>query len=406
MRNILEDFELYNYTTSKEIFLNMIHEKRPQDNYDVTPRNTEVLFNVLIEELDKSKKENIFFTGKHLKAMYSDVKNGIFIFRGVILENDKETINLVKETMKGKSFNQFIKQIRITKGALKDNDEVNILREYRFKGFVSNFMEFYDNKNNYIFEFVVCRRKILYRDDIFIKRLDNGMVCIAKVTSPIKMTIPVAKNNKIYYEQVKKGKLKNLQIGNTFWAVSGIALATLAIAGSVGTVGAGALAITIVYGANTIISCSYSIYLDYNERDNEMDLDTLYNNPLKFSFGEFLAKSINENWRSAGHMAYYGSEVFLGAKGLNEMRKAFNFGALFKNKKVVKNHNLLGELEGMEKVLDFKKIGYDGYQGVDGTRGVYNNSKDFSESAKGFFKPVEKVKPVFKPITNLGNGGN
>ena len=130
----------------------------------------------MIEELDKSKKENIFFTGKHLKAMYSDLKNGIFIFRGVILENDKETINLVKETMKEKSFNQFIKQIRITKGTLKDNEEVNILREYRFKGFIANFMEFYDNKNNYIFEFVICRRKILYRDDIFIKRLSNGMV--------------------------------------------------------------------------------------------------------------------------------------------------------------------------------------------------------------------------------------
>lgn len=404
MRNILEDFEFYNYTTSKEIFLNMIHEKRPQDNYDITPRNTEILFNVLIEELDKSKKENIFFTGKHLKAMYSDVKNGIFIFRGVILENDKETINLVKETMKGKSFNQFLKQIRITKGALKDNNEVNILREYRFKGFISNFMEFYDNKNNYIFEFVVCRRKILYRDDIFIKRLDNGMVCIAKVTDPIKMTIPMAKSKKEYYQKVKKGKLKNLQVANTFWAVSGIALATLAIAGSVGTVGAGALAITIVYGANTIISSSYSIYLDYNDRDNEMDLDTLYNNPLKFSFGVLAENTINR--ASVGHLFYYGSEIFLGVKGLSELKKAFNFKALFKNRKIVKNHDLLGELEGMEKILNLKKIGYDGYQGFDGTRGVYNNSKDFIKSAKELFKPVEKTKPIFKPITNLGNGGN
>ncbi|MGL5759942.1 MAG: hypothetical protein ACRCXS_00865, partial [Cetobacterium sp.] len=66
MRNILEDFEFSNYTTSKEIFLNMINEKRPQDNYDITPKNTEVLFNVLIEEIDKEKKENIFLTGKHL----------------------------------------------------------------------------------------------------------------------------------------------------------------------------------------------------------------------------------------------------------------------------------------------------------------------------------------------------
>ena len=404
MRNILEDFEFYNYTTSKEIFLNTINEKRPQDNHDITPRNTEVLFNVLIEELDKNKKENIFFTGKHLKAMYSDVKNGIFIFRGVILENDKETINLVKETMKGKSFNQFIKQIRITKGALKDNDEVNILREYRFKGFISNFMEFYDDKNNYVFEFVVCRRKILYRDDIFIKRLDNGMVCIARVTDPIKMTIPVAKSKKEYYQKVKKGKLKNLQVGNTFWAVSGIALATLAIAGSIGTVGAGALAITIVYGANTIMSGSYSIYLDYNDRDNEMDLDTLYNNPLKFILGEFFEKTIDN--RNTGHTLYHGSEIFLGGSGLKSIIKNFKFKSILKNRTLVKKHELLGELEGLEKVLNFKKIGYDTFQVTDGVRGIYNNSKDFEKSAKGIFKPIENIKPTFKPITNLGSGGN
>lgn len=385
MKNILEDFEFYNYTTSKEIFLNMIHEKRPQDNYDITPRNTEALFNVLIEELDKNKKENIFFTGKQLKAMYSDIKNGIFIFRGVISETDKETINLVKETMKGKTFNQFIKQIRITKGVLKENEEVNILREFRFKGFVSNFMEFYDNKNNYIFEFVVCRRKLLYRDDIFIKRLSNGMVCIAEVEEPIKMTIPITKG------------LKNLQVGNTFWAVSGIALATLAIGGSIGTVGAGALALTVIYGANTLISASYSIYLDYNGRDDEMDLDILYNNPLKFTFGK-IAENMTGN-SSVGHMAYYGSEIFLGTKGLNEMRKAFKLKALFKNRSMVKKHELLGDLEGMEKILNLKKIGYDGYQGIDGTRGVYNNSKEFNQSAK------ELLKPTFKPITNLGNGG-
>lgn len=404
MRNILEDFEFSNYTTSKEIFLNMIHEKRPQDNYDITPRNTEVLFNVLIEEVDKEKKENIFFTGKHLKAMHSDVKNGIFVFRGVIPETDKESLNLVKETMKGKTFNQYIKQIKITNGVLTNNGKINILREYKFKGFICCFYEFYDNKNNYIFEFVICRRKILYRDDIFIKRLRNGMLAIGVVTKPIKITRPLAKNKTEYQKKIKQGKLKNLRMGSTFWAVSGIALASFAMIGSFGAVSAGALAVTILFGANTIISGSYSIYLDYNDRDNEMGLDTLYNNPLKFAFGEIANKTLNV--RELGHVAYHGSEIFLGGSGLKSIAKNFKFKAIFKHRNIVKKHELLGELKGLEKGLNLKKIGYDTFQVTDGTRGLYNNSNDFSKSAKDLFKSLEKGKPTFKPITTLGNGGN
>ncbi|MGL5592417.1 MAG: hypothetical protein ACRCX7_08860 [Cetobacterium sp.] len=403
MRNILEDFEFSNYTTSKEIFLNMINEKRPQDNYDITPKNTEVLFNVLIEEIDKEKKENIFLTGKHLKAMHSDVKNGIFVFRGVIPETDKESLNLVKETMKGKTFNQYIKQIKITNGVLTNNGKINILREYKFKGFICCFYEFYDNKNNYIFEFVICRRKILYRDDIFIKRLRNGMLAIGVVTTPIKIIRPLAKNKTEYQKKIKQGKLKNLRMGSTFWAVSGIALASFAMIGSFGAVSAGALAVTILFGANTIISGSYSIYLDYNDRDNEMGLDTLYNNPLKFAFGK-IAENMTGNV-SVGHTVYHGSEILLGGRGLKSIIKNFKFKSILKHRTLVKKHELLGNLEGMENVLNLKRVGYDTFQVTDGVRGIYNNTKDFEKSVRGVFKPIEKTRPTFKPITTLGNRG-
>lgn len=385
MRNILNDFNFSTYTTSKEIFLNMIHEKRPQDNIDLTPRDTSCLFNVLIEELDKDKKNNIFFTGKQLKAMHSDVKNGIFVFRGVILETDKEMLNLVKETLKGKTFNQFIKQIKITKANMKNNNEVEVLREYSFKGFVSEFVEYYDDKNNYIFEFVICRRKILYRDDIFVKRLPNGILAIVTVQEPAKITIPISKKN----------KLKNLQVGNTFWAVSGIALATLGIAGAIATGGFAAIAVTFVYGANTIFSSSYSIYLDYNERDNEMDIDTLYNNPLKFSFGELLGKGIGEEFRGVGHSVYYGSEVFLGVKGTIQLAKGFKVKSVLENIKINLKHPSLGNLEGMEKVMSGEKLMFNILQLIDGSKGVYNNSIEFKSTTE------EIVKPKFKPISNL-----
>ncbi|WP_330112457.1 hypothetical protein VSU16_14815 (plasmid) [Cetobacterium somerae] len=385
MRNILNDFEFSSYTTSKELFLNKLFEKRPQDNLDLTPRNTDCLFNVLIEELDKDKKNNIFFTGKQLKAMHSDVKNGIFVFRGVILETDKETLNLIKETSKGKTFNQFIKKIKITKAKMKNEDEVEVLREYSFKGFVSEFVEYYDDKNNYIFEFVICRRKILYRDDIIIKRLPNGILAIATILEPAKITIPAP----------KKSKLKKLQVGNTFWAVSGIALATLGIAGAVATGGVAAIAVTFVYGANTIFSGSYSIYLDYNDRDSEMDLDTLYNNPLKFSFGEIFVKARGENSRNIGHAMYYGSEVFLGVKGLNQFVKGFKVKSILENIKVNLKHPSLGNLEGMEKVISGEKLIFNIFQLIDGTKGVYNNSVDFKSATE------EIIKPKFNPVHSL-----
>lgn len=383
MRNILNDFNFSTYTTSKEIFLNMIHEKRPQDSIDLTPRDTSCLFNVLIEELDKNKKNNIFFTGKQLKAMHSDVKNGIFVFRGVILETDKEMLNLVKETLKGKTFNQFIKQIKITKANMKNDSEVEVLREYSFKGFVSEFVEYYDDKNNYIFEFVICRRKILYRDDIFIKRLPNGILAIATVQEPAKITIPISKKN----------KLKNLQVGNTFWAVSGIALATLGIAGAIATGGVATIAITFIYGANTIFSNSYSVYLDYNDRDDEINLDTLYNNPLKFSFGELAYKIKNDdNYRKLGHIGYHGSEIFLGGQGLLQLTKGFKVKSVLENIRINMKHPMLGNLEGMEKVISGEKLMFNILQLIDGNRGIYNNYVDLKSTTE------EIKKPKFEPI--------
>ncbi|MGL5022283.1 MAG: hypothetical protein ACRC5S_03195 [Cetobacterium sp.] len=386
MRNILNDFEFSSYTTSKELFLNKLFEKRPQDNLDLTPRNTDCLFNVLIEELDKNKKNNIFFTGKQLKAMHSDVKNGIFVFRGIILETDKETLNLIKETSKGKTFNQFIKKIKITKAKMKNEDEVEVLREYSFKGFVSEFVEYYDDKNNYIFEFVICRRKILYRDDIFIKRLPNGILAIATVLEPAKITIPAPKKN----------KLKNLQVGNTFWAVSGIALATLGIAGAVATGGVATIAITFVYGANTIFSNSYSLYLDYNDRDDEMNLDKLYNNPLKFCFGKFATLIRNdEDFKKLGYIGYHGSELFLGGQGMIQLTKGFKIKSILESIKINMKHPVLGNLEGMEKVLSAEKLMFNILQFVDGTNGIYNNSTEFKSLTE------ETIKPKFKPISQF-----
>lgn len=397
--NTLQDFSFNTYSCDINYFLNKLYEKRPEGNFKITPRETDCLFNVLISELDTSKNENIFFTGKQIKSKHYDLKNGIFVFAGVIHETDIETINLIKNTMRNKTYNQFIKNIVITHGVMKDEDEINVLREFSFKGFVCEFLEYYDRFGNFNFEFVICKRKVMYRDDILIKRLDNGLLLIGKVEKPAKITIPIAKSKKSYTQKLKKGKLKNLQVGNTFWAIGGICLAVLGVAGTVATGGTAAIAITVLFGANTIVSNSYSIYLDYNDRDDEMDLDTLYNNPLKFSIGEFFAKSFSENARGLGHLGYHGLEIFLGVKGLQGLAKGFKVKSLFKFRNISMNHPVLGKLQGKERVLVLEKVLFNGYQVADGIKGVENNIQGANKAIK------EYEPPTYKPTLKLKEGG-
>ena len=296
-------------------------------------------------------------------------------------------IELIRNSIKNRSSNQFIKQIKITKGFLNTNNEIQVEREFSFKGFISDFFEFYDNSNNFSFEFVLCRRKILYRDDIFIKRLDNGILAIGKVLEHAKITIPITKDKKIYQQKSEKGKL---QVGNTFWAISGIALAVLGVAGTVASGGTAPIALTILFGANTIVSNTYSIYLDFNNRDDEMDLDKLYNNPLKFSMGELFAIRGERN-RKLGHATYYGTEIFLGTKGLKDLAKGFKVKSLFKTRNIFIKHSVFGKLKGQEQVLMLEKVLFNGYQVVSGVKGLQNNTQEFNESIKEDELPTYKA---------------
>ena len=393
--NTLQDFSFSTYSCGINYFLNKLNEKRPNRIFNITSRETDCLFNVFIDELDS--KENIFLTGKEIKSKYYDLKNGIFVFKGVIHENDIETINLLKNTMRNKTYNQFIKNIVITHAMMKNQFEINVLREFSFKGFICEFFEFYDSFGNFNFEFVICTRKVMYRDDIFIKRLDNGVLLIGKVEEYAKIRIPIAKNEKSYKQKMKKGKLKNLQVGNTFWAIGGICLAVLGVVGTVATGGTAAIVITALFGANTIVSNSYSIYLDYNDRDDEMDLDTLYNNPLKFSMGELFAIRGEKN-RTLGHAVYHGSEIFLGMKGLKGLAKGFKIKSLFKTRNISVNHKILGELQGKEKVVNLEKVLFNGYQVADGVNGVQNNAQGFNKAIK------EYEPPTYKPTLKLKEG--
>lgn len=354
--------------------------------------NTNFMFRLLIQELDMT--DDILFTGEQIKAKHFDYKNGVFAFAGVIHEKDYELIKLLKTAVKNKTFNQFIKNIRFVEAKMKNDKEVYVFCDYSFKGYIADFYEYYDNFGNLNFEFVIYHRKVLYQDDILIKRMTNGILLIGKIEEPARITIPIAKNKKDYETKLKAGKLKNLQVGNTFWAIGGICLVILGIAGTVATGGMAVIAITVLFGANTIVSNSYSIYLDYNDRDDEMDLDTFYNNPLKFSMGELLALR-DEEARSLGHALYHGSEFFLGAQGLYSLTKGFKIKSLFKFRNISINHPVLGKLQGKERVLVLEKVLFNGYQFADGIKGVENNIQGANKAIK------EYEPPTYKPTLKL-----
>ena len=119
-----------------------------------------------------------------------------------------------------------------------------------------------------------------------------------------------------------------------------------------------------------------------------MDLDTLYNNPLKFSMGELFVASFSEKTRELRHLIYHGTEIFLGIKGLKELAKGFKIKSLIKTKTISTSHPILGKLEGKERVLILEKVLFEGYQFTDGINGIYSNSQDFNQSIKEYELPT------------------
>lgn len=218
----------------------------------------------------------------------------------------------------------------------------------------------------------------MYRDDIFIERISDGSLIIGIVESPAEIKIPFYKDKGNCKRKQKEGNLKNLQPGNTFWAVTGVILGTIA---EISTIvhGGGILKvmITCVVAANTVWSNSYSIYLDLNERDNEMDLDTLINNPLKFRLGKFFEDIMGD--KKVGHTFYYGLELFSALQGQFSLIKDIKIANYFRVSKIKASNPILGYfiLDGMKNNLLMKKSLFDIYQTIDAGKGILESSKEF-----------------------------
>ena len=388
-------FESYDYDSSKDSFVEYLHKQRPMDKIKIDNRNTDDLKNVIIEELDKSDK--VVLTGKQIRSSTYDTKKGVFVIYGDILEDDKNTLKLNHMALTSKE-NQFIRDVTIIHSNLID-DTVYCSLHYIFKGYIINYYEYFDIEGNMKFELVLGSRKELYNDKVFVRRrLD--FLYVAEVQDVGKINVPVSK------KQLEKSRLN---IGDTFWACSGVILATVTLAGTLGAVASAPVLVTItaIYAGNTLWTNARSIYLDWNERDDEINLDTWLNNPLKMSFRsfasnwDFLFNIDKKELEEYGELAYYFSEVAIGFVGNFQFVKGFKFNDYYKYG--VKNVNsTLGKLRVKVLKLKYGKIGFDIHSLNDGQKGIISNYQSWQESSKAL--EDKAAKPTFKPITTLGMG--
>lgn len=388
-------FESYDYDSSKDSFVEYLHKQRPMDKIKIDNRNTDDLKNIIIEELDKSDK--VILTGKQIRSSTYDTKKGVFVIYGDILEDDNNTLKLNHMALTSKE-NQFIRDITIIHSNLID-DTVYCSLHYIFKGYIINYYEYFDTKGNMKFELVLGSRKELYNDKIFVRRrLD--FLYVAEVQDVGEISVPVSK------KQLEKSRLN---VGDTFWACSGVILATVTLAGTLGAVASAPVLVTIttIYAGNTLWSNARSIYLDWNERDDEIDLDTWLNNPLKMSFRsfasnwDFLFNIDKKELEEYGELAYYFSEVAIGFIGNFQFAKGFKFNDYYKFR--IKNvKSTLGKLKVKVLKLKYGKIGFDIHSLNDAQRGIISNYQSWQESSKAL--EDKAVKPTFNPITTLGTG--
>lgn len=389
------NFESYDYDTSKDSFIEYLYKQRPMENIKIDSRNTDDLKNIIIEELDGSDK--VVLTGKQIRSSTYDTKKGVFVIYGDILEDDNNTLKLNHMALTSKE-NQFIRDITIIHSNLID-DTVYCNLHYIFKGYIINYYEYFDTKGNMKFELVLGSRKELYNDKIFVRRrLD--FLYIAEVQEVGEISLPVSK------KQLEKSRLN---VGDTFWACSGVILATVTLAGTLGAVASAPVLVTItaIYAGNTLWSNARSIYLDWNERDDEINLDTWLNNPLKMSFRsfasnwDFLFNIDKKELEEYGELAYYFSEVAIGFVGNLQFIKGFKFNDYYKFG--IKNVNsTLGKLKIKVLKLKYGKIGFDIHSLNDAQRGIISNYQSWQQSSKSLEEG--SIKPTFKPITTLGTG--
>lgn len=311
--------------------------------------------------LNDDKNNLIEFKKEIVTNFKSLFSKSLFIIEGKITLNQKGNIALLNWQKKNdKSLTK--------KVTLKYHDAKTVIREINFTASCISYSEYFDNLGNLFFELVLHDTTINPFREKVIKYYDYS----------------------IHMELF--GDLKKLSPSNAFWSTSGIILGTGAVAGAFIT-GAWTIPVilTIIYGTNTVITCSYDLLVDYQENDSQIGTLNVVKNTIfgeSFNFIGKILKINKKEIKKVSNIFYSGSEIMLGLSGVKELGtklifgKARGFYAVNNIKKVKGNYGIMKEI-GISK-LNYQRYGYDLYR-------LVNGSNDIKNYSVGIFKEVKKT---------------
>ncbi len=149
-------------------------------------------------------------------------------------------------------------------------------------------------------------------------------------------------------------------------------------------------AITFIYGVNTVCTAVWDLYMDYEDTDDKIGaFNFLRDNIFRDGFnllGQLVGYS-GSRVEKIGEVLYYGSEIFLGGKGMKQL--AGNLGNIsiyskFNPKKIKlwKMGKYSSTMEMATRQLDYTRYGYDVYQMTSGV-------KNMNDYTIGLYEAVE-----------------
>lgn len=287
----------------------------------------------------------------NFKTFYS---KGLYILEGATEYNSigaTMLLNWQRHTDKS-----FTKQVIV-----KYYQNSKVVREVQVLVKLISYSEYFDNRGKMYFELVV--------QDVNAKHYKEKVVRYKDFT--------------VHMEIV--GELKKLDKKNVFWSGSGALLGFAAVAGAMVTgTWTVPVVLTIIYGTNQVLTCSYDLLVDYLEDDKQIGTmnvvrDTVFGTSFNF-IGKML-KFDTSTSKKYGNIFYSASEIGLGWNGFKELGTKLIFGrsrgfyVKFNPKKIKIGRDGFGApMTDVKTQLDYTKYGYDVYRVINSGNDLKNYS--------------------------------
>lgn len=288
-----------------------------------------------------SSNEIIAFTTKEITQFKGNYEKGYFIIEG-----------------KMKDLSTYVKAGKVQEA--KDLDrKVNIkwnhggkVKEISFVGRCICYSEHYDNNNHGYFEIVIQETQAIKLNAKFLRVKDYYL-----------------------YVEIGKNSVKNISKWDVFWAETGIVLGAATVIGGASVIimgGASVLVgVTIIYGINTIASCTYDMAMVFSGDKEKMGSFNLIRDHVFANAADLVgdrlrwSSSKKESW---GKGSYLTSEIILSYKGIKALSKQLIKGWKLKEQYYVTGKILKAKIYGGApqdmgvRTINYSRFGHDVYQ--------------------------------------------